>query len=173
MEFWEVIKKRRSIRNFNSSKKVSNEQIEKILEAGRLAPSAHNYQDWYFVVVENQKVKEQLVEVAGDQTFLAEAAVVIVVCGDMRLADKHSLRHGQNFYTIQDTAIATICMWLTAVDQGLSACWVGAFDEEKVRQVLGIEDYFRPVALLPIGYPAETPSPRPRRNLKDLVYKVA
>lgn len=168
MEVFEAIKKRRSIRKFDTSKQVSDEQIQKILEVGRLAPSAHNLQDWYFVVVKNQKKKEELVEVAAGQSFIGEAPIVIVVCADLRLADRHSTRHGEDFYLIQDTAIATAQMWLAVTNLGLGACWVGAFDEKEVKRVLNLEEHLRPVALLPIGYPAESPSPTPRRKIKEI-----
>ena len=121
MEVFEAIKKRRSTRRFDASKQVSDEQIEKILEAGRLAPSAHNLQDWFFIVVKAQDKKDKLVEAAAGQSFVGEASIVIVVCADLRLADRHSTRHGEDFYMIQDTAIATIQMWLAATSLGLGA----------------------------------------------------
>ena len=168
MEVFEAIKKRRSTRRFDASKQVSDEQIEKILEAGRLAPSAHNLQDWFFIVVKAQDKKDKLVEAAASQSFVGEASVVIVVCADLRLADRLSTKHGEDFYMIQDTAIATIQMWLAATNLGLGACWVGAFDEEEVKRALNLEEHLRPVALLPIGYPAESPSPTPRRKIKEI-----
>ena len=168
MEVFEAIKKRRSTRRFDASKQVSDEQIQKILEAGRLAPSAHNLQDWFFIVVKDQDKKDKLVEAAAGQSFVGEASIVIVVCADLRLADRHSTRHGEDFYLIQDAAIATTQMWLVVTNLGLGACWVGAFDEERVKQVLNLEDHLRPVALLPIGYPAEFPSPTPRRKIKEI-----
>ena len=168
MEVFEAIKKRRSIRKFNASKQVSDDQIQKILEAGRLAPSANNLQDWFFVVVKDQEKKDKLIEAAFDQSFVGEASVVIAVCADLRLADRHSTRHGQDFSMIQDTAIATTQMWLAVTSLGLGACWVGAFDEEEVKQVLNLEEHLRPVALLPIGYPTESPSPTPRRKIKEI-----
>lgn len=172
MDFLELIKKRRSIRSFNQQKPVSKEQISQILEAGRWAPSAHNLQDWYFVVVKSQKTKEKLVGAAQGQSFLAEAQVVIVVCADLRLADRQSSRHGKDFYTLQDSAIATQNMWLEATALGLGACWIGAFDEEAVKNILKLADYLRPVALLPIGYAGEKLSPTPRRKLEEISREI-
>lgn len=168
MEVFEAIKKRRSIRRFDSSKQLSQEQIEKILEAGRLAPSAHNLQDWYFVVVWDEKLKEKMVQAAAGQLFFREASVIIVVCADLRLAKTHSTRHGEDFYMLQDTAIAATQMIFQITELGLGTCWIGAFDEEEVKKVLDLEDYLRPVALLPVGYPAEEPSPRARRPIKEI-----
>lgn len=169
MEVLEAIKKRRSIRSFDRTKQVNDEQINQILEAGRLAPSAHNLQDWYFVVVRDEKLKEKMVQAAAGQSFLNEASVIIVVCADLRLAKTHSTKHGENFYMIQDSAIATTQMWLAVTSLGLGACWIGAFDEKKVKKVLSLEDYLRPVALLPVGYPMETPPPRPRRKIEEIL----
>lgn len=167
MDVSEAIKKRRSIRSFDTSKKITDEQIEKILEAGRWAPSAHNLQDWYFVVVKDEDKKRQLVDAAMGQSFVGEAGIVIVVCADLRLSDRHSSRHGEDFYLIQDTTIATSFMMLEATELGLGTCWIGAFDEKDVKQVLDLEDHLRPVAVLPIGYPAEE-GHSTRRPLKEI-----
>lgn len=172
MDFFEVIKKRRSIRNFDSSRKVSDEQIKQILNAGRLAPSAHNLQDWFFVVVKKPAIKNQLVNACFGQTFVGEASVVIVICSDKRLADTHSARHGTDFYTIQDTAIAAQQMWLAVTALGLGTCWIGAFDEEAVKRVLNLENYLRPMAVLPVGYPAEKPIPTSRKKLKEISKEI-
>jgi len=109
-----------------------------------------------------------MVEAAAGQVFVGGASIVIVVCADLRLAKTHSTRNGEDFFMLQDTAIATTQMWLALTEMGLGACWVGAFNEEEVKKVLSLEDYLRPVALLPVGYPAEEPSPKPRRNLKEV-----
>lgn len=171
MEFFEVIKKRHSIRNFDTKKQVTDEQIEQILDAGRLAPSARNLQDWFFVVVKNPEIKNQLVDACFSQSFVGEASVVIIVCSDKRLADTHSTRHGPDFFTIQDTAIATQQMWLAITALGLGACWIGAFDEEEVKRVLKLEDYLRPMAVLPVGHPTEKPPTTPRRKLSEISKK--
>lgn len=172
MEFFKVIKKRHSIRNFDTKKQVTDEQIGQILDAGRLAPSAHNLQDWFFVVIKKPEIKNQLVEACFGQGFVAEASVVIVICSDQRLADTHSARHGKDFFTIQNTAIATQQMWLAVTALGLGTCWIGAFDEKKVKRVLHLEDYLRPMAVLPIGYPVKKPSPTLRRKLSEISKKI-
>ena len=172
MDFFEVIKKRHSVRSFDSSKQVTDEQINQILEAGRLAPSAHNLQDWFFVVVKNLEIKSQLVNACLGQTFVSEASVVLIVCSDKHLADTHSARHGPDFFTIQDTAIATQQMWLAITALGLGTCWIGAFDEEEVKRVLHLEKHLQPMAVLPVGYPAEEPTPTPRKKLKEISKEI-
>lgn len=172
MDFFEVIKKRHSARRFDSSKQVTDDQIEQILQSGRLAPSAHNLQDWFFAVVKNPEIKKQLVGACFGQSFVGEASVVIIVCSDKRLADTHSTRHGPDFFTIQDTAIATQQMWLAITALGLGTCWLGAFDEKEVKQVLRLEDYLRPMAVLPIGYPLKKPLSTPRRKLSKISKEI-
>ncbi len=172
MEFFEVIKKRRSVRKFDSLKQVTDEQIEKILQAGRLAPSANNLQDWFFVVVKNPEIKKQLVNACSGQNFVGEASTVIIVCSDKRLANTHSARHGSDFFTIQDTAIATQQMWLAITALGLGTCWIGAFDEKEVKRVLHLENYLRPMAILPIGYPVKKPPTTPRKKLSEISKEI-
>lgn len=172
MDFFEVIKKRHSVRRFDSSKQVTDEQIKQILQAGRLAPSAHNLQDWFFVVVKNPEIKKQLVDACYGQSFVGEASVVIIVCSDKRLVDTHSTRHGFDFFTIQDTAIATQQMWLAITALGLGACWIGAFDEKEIKRVLKLEEHLRPMVVLPIGYPFKKPLSTPRKKLKEISKEI-
>ena len=94
--------------------------------------------------------------------------MVFIICSDKRLADTHSARHGSDFFTIQDTAIATQQMWLAITALGLGTCWIGAFDEEEVKRILNLKDYLRPMAVLPVGYPAEKPIPTSRKKLKEI-----
>lgn len=172
MEVFEAIKKRRSIRRFNPDKKVPDEQIEKLLEAARWAPSAGNLQSWFFIVVKDQETKERLAETAWNQDFVAQAPVVIVSCADLqRCAFRYGSR-GETLYAIQDATIATQNIWLTATEMGLGAVWVGAFDEDGVSRILELPSHLRPIAILPIGYPAESPSPPSRRSLKEISRKV-
>ncbi|MGB9593936.1 MAG: nitroreductase family protein, partial [Anaerolineae bacterium] len=154
MEFWDVIQARRSVRQFRQDKPLKEAQVEKLLEAAIRAPSAGNRQPWHFYVVWSQDVKDGLAAAAFDQTFVAEAPVVIVVCADAaRSAARYGSR-GRDLYCIQDTAIATTHILLAAVDMGLGACWVGAFDEEQAAAVLRLPAVHRPVAIVPVGYPA-------------------
>lgn len=165
----ELIKSRRCVRSFNSSKKISREQIEKILEAGQWAPSAGNAQDWQFLVVQNEKTKKRLADAALGQDFIAEASVVIVVVTDLKRIEEFYGSRGRGLYSLQDTAAATQNMFLTAHSMGLGACWVGAFNEKEVSQVLNLEENLRPVVLLPIGYPKGDIPTVGRRSLEKIV----
>ncbi len=126
--------------------------------------SAHNAQDWKFVVVKDSAKRKALAESAG-QNFIAEAPVIIVAVG---LEPEHILPSGNPAYAI-DLAIAIEHMTLVAVEEGLGTCWVGAFSQEEVKKVLNITDNCIAVALLPLGFPADSPSPKSRKNLKEII----
>ncbi|MBS7641062.1 MAG: nitroreductase family protein [Candidatus Bathyarchaeia archaeon] len=169
MDVFETIRSRRSIRAF-TGEDVSDEQIEKILEAARWAPSAGNLQPWEFIIIRRPEIKREVARAALNQTFIEEAPVVIVVCAnEIRSGSVYGSR-GMNLYCIQDTAAAIENMLLAACALGLGACWVGAFNEEEVRRILKIPKGVRPVAIIPIGHPAEKPAPPRRRTLKEIMH---
>jgi nitroreductase len=162
MDVLEAIKGRRSVRAF-TSQKVSEETVSKLIEAACWAPSAGNIQPWEFIVVRKPKIKKKLVEAALAQLFIAEAPVVIVVCANERHSAQRYGDRGSSLFCVQDTAAAIQNMLLAAYSFGLGTCWIGAFQEGQARQILNIPEEARPVAIIPIGHPAENPPPRPRR----------
>lgn len=168
MDVFEAIKTRRSIRAF-TQEAVSDKKIEMILDAARSAPSAGNIQPWIFIVVKNPNMKRRISEAALNQFFIEEAPVVIVVCADQERSRMGYGSRGANLYCIQDTAAATQNILLAAHSLGLGACWVGAFDEEEVRRILRFPRGVRPVAIVPIGHPAEKPRGIPKRPLSEVV----
>lgn len=170
MDIFEAIKNRRSIRAFER-KAVSEEQVGRLIDAARHAPSAGNIQPWEFVVVRDQQIKQQLSIAALNQTFIEEAPVVIVVCANEARSGQGYGSRGVNLYCIQDTAAATENMLLTVCAMGLGACWIGAFREEMVRQALNTPTHVRPVAIIPVGYTSEKPVPRRRRPIKEIVHR--
>lgn len=123
------------------------------MEAARWAPSAGNLQPWMFLVVRSSAVKEQLAAAAFNQRFVAQAPVVIAVVALAAVAAPYG-RRGRELYMIQDTAAAIQNMLLAAHALGLGTCWVGAFDDDAVANVLGLKEGERPVALIPVGEPA-------------------
>ena len=149
MNIFEAIKKRRSVRSF-LDKPIEDEKLTAVLEAGRLAPSAGNRQECRFVVVEDRDVRRRIAVAANGQSFVGEAPVVIVACA---VTNGHVMSCGQPCYPI-DIAIALDHISLAAVEYGLGTCWIGAFNEEKVKEILGIPEEVRVVELMPIGYPA-------------------
>lgn len=172
LDLLEAIRLRRSVRAF-TSEQVSDQEVEKLLEAARLAPSAGNIQPWEFVVVRKTETKRKLAHAALDQFFIEEAPVVIVVCADQNKSGRGYGSRGVNLYCIQDTAAATQNILLSACALGLGACWVGAFRESEVRDALNVPRGVRPTAIVPVGHPAERPNPRYRRPANDIVHYEA
>jgi nitroreductase len=169
MDVLEAVKGRRSIRAFKNQD-VPAEIVEKLIDAARWAPSAGNVQPWEFIIVRKSGIKRKLAEAALNQTFIEESPVVIVVCADENRSSQGYGVRGKALYCIQDTAAATQNIHLAAYSLGLGTCWVGAFREERARKILEIPQGTRPVGIIPIGYPAETP-PRPnRRPLNQIVH---
>lgn len=158
-----AIKMRRSIRHYKD-KHVEWDKLKKVMEAGRLAPSAGNMQEWKFVVVSDKNTREKLA-MAAHSRFVAEAPLVIVACATITDC---VLESGQLAYPL-DVAIAVDHMTLKAVEEGLGTCWVGSFDERKVKEVLNIPDDVRVVTLLTLGYPKYVPGPRKRKKLEEIV----
>ena len=165
----EPILERRSIRAYAEGE-LSREDVEKLIEAAILAPSAGNLQPWEFIAVTDPETKMKLAEAALGQYFIAQAAVVIVVCAVPSRSAARYGRRGSELYCLQDTAAAVANILLTAAANGLGACWVGAFDEEGVAEAIGAPEDVRPVALIPIGPPAERPPRRPRRSLSEVLH---
>jgi nitroreductase len=169
MDVLESIKGRRSIRAFKNQE-VSAEIVEKLIDAARWAPSAGNIQPWEFIVVRDPKIKRGLVKAALNQTFIEEAPVVIVVCADEDRSFQGYGARGKTLYCIQDTAAAIQNIHLAAYSLGLGTCWIGAFREEEAREVLKVPKGVRPLAIIPVGYPAESPPPRKRRPIEQIVH---
>ena len=165
MEVMEAILKRRSVRAYEP-REVEEEKLLRVLEAGRLSPSASNRQERRFVVVKDAAVRKLLSEAAKNQKFVAEAPVVIAACA--AVDTDYVMMCGQLAYPI-DTAIAVDHMTLQAVEEGLGTCWIGAFDEDRVKKILGIPEEVRVVSLLPLGYPADVSRPKSRKSLDEIV----
>lgn len=163
MSILDSLKERKSIRKYKD-KPVEDEKIESVLEAARLSPSAKNAQDWKFIVVRDPKKREKITGATG-QGFVGEAPVILVACGEK---PDSVMRCGQNRYTV-DLSIATSYMILEAQEQGLGTCWLGSFDEEKVKEILEIPEQVRVVAMTPLGYADESPKAKPRKELKEIV----
>jgi nitroreductase len=163
MTVFEAIKKRYSCRNYKSEP-VSEDKLDVLLEAARLAPSAHNAQDWKLVVIKDAEKRKALSEAAG-QSFIAEAPVIITAVG---LKPGYVMPCGTPAYVV-DLAIAIDHMTLVATELGLGTCWIGAFSEGKVRKVLNIPKECKVVVLLPVGYPDDKPSPKSRKELEEII----
>ena len=157
------IKNRYSVRAYQK-KPVEKEKLLAVLEAARQAPSAKNFQEWRFVVVQDEAMRRKLMAAANNQTFVGEAPVVIACCATNT---EYVMRCGQLCYPI-DLAIAIDHMTLQAVEEGLGTCWVGSFVEEQVKALLGIPKNIRVVGLLPLGYSADHIRPKNRLPLDQV-----
>jgi len=164
MDVFTAIKQRRSVRAYKPAQ-VEEEKLKKVLEAARLSPSASNRQDWKFVVVREKETRKKLARAAFGQSFIGEAPVVIVACGT---EPKTIMACGQPTSTV-DVSIACAFILLAAYEQGLGTCWIGAFNEDEVKKILKIPDPVRVVAVIPLGYPDESPSQRDRKDFDEIV----
>jgi len=160
LEFIEVVRRRRSIRRYKTTP-IPEEVLNEILEAARLAPSAGNRQPWHFLVVRDDDTKQQL----GISSWVAGAPAVILGCVDTRVRDEP--------LCIVDLSIAFEHIVLAAANLGLGTCWIGRFvagSDEAVKRVLGIPKHVKVVAVTPLGYPDETPEPKARKSLSEIVH---
>lgn len=164
MDVSKAIQSRRSIRAYDF-REVEEDKLARVLDSGRLSPSAGNRQERRFIVVRDAKKRQLLSEAARNQKFVAEAPVVLAACS---VETEYTMACGQLAYPI-DTAIAVDHITLAAVEEGLGTCWIGAFNEKKVKEILSIPNNIRVVALLPLGYPSAVPRPTPRKSLDEIV----
>ncbi|MGQ9534702.1 MAG: nitroreductase family protein [bacterium] len=165
MDFYEVIKKRRSIRKYKSDP-ISDDVLKRILEAGRIAPSAKNIQPWKFIVIKDPENKKRVAEACRGQKWIADADVIVCGCALEKIAWGRMGGYMSSFAV--DLAIAMDHIILAATNEGLGTCWIGAFEEKKVKEILGIPADVRVVALTPIGYPAEEPKTRGRKDFNEI-----
>ena len=169
MDVLEAIKERRSIRAF-TDEKVSEKDVERLIDAARWAPSAGNTQPLELVVVKDKEMKRKLSEAALNQTFIQKAPVVIVVCADLNRSSRGYGSRGKNLYSLQDTAAATENILLAAQELGLATCWVGAFRDKEVAKAVKAPKNMKPVAIVPVGHPAERPLAPPKRSVNEIVH---
>ncbi len=150
---------------------VPEAKVQRLLEYAVHAPSAGNLQPWEFIVVKNPETRAKLAKAAFEQTSVATAPVIIVTCADIQRAGSKYGARG-SFYSLVDTAFASLLILLGAVEQGLGACFVGSYNSEEVAKLFALPDQVRPVGLITIGYPAEQPRKpgTPKIPLSKLVH---
>jgi len=193
MDVWEAIKKRRSIRKYKD-KQVPRSAIRKLIEAARLAPSGCNVQPWKFMIVTNESVKEKLkMGKAFNQNFVYTAPVIIICCGDQseyngKTGAEYQIMEGslprnektrkqwfnflkqkRDFRTVRDITIAASFMILRAEELGLSTCFVALIREGIIKDVLKIPKRMLIPYVITVGYAAEYPSRRPRKQINQII----
>jgi len=161
----DVIKARGSIRSYKD-KPIPKQALLDILEAARMAQSADNRQPWEFIVVTDPATKRRLVQAAGNQSFVGEAAAVLVSLAN----PEQSASVGPFEGFLIDLAIAIENMVLTAWDFGIGSCWIGAYNEQKVKELFNVPRNLRVMSLLTLGYPDEKARPKHRKDLNEIVH---
>lgn len=166
MEVKEAIEKRRSVRSYKD-REVSRSLLEEVMESVRLAPSASNRQDWKFVIVDDETVKERLYTAANEQSFVREAPVVIA---GVATEPEELMSCGVSAGTV-DLSIALDHLTLRAAEEGLGTCWIGAFDQEETKEILEIPEEYKVIALMPLGYPTYdlTRENKRRKKLEEIL----
>lgn len=170
MDFNEILDNRISVRKFRN-KEVSNEIVNNILHMANKSPSAGNLQARNVVIVRGQDRKEKLVAAAYGQNCVKEAPVVLAINACPDISGNQYGERGRRLYAIQDATIFASYIQLAAISLGLDTVWLGAFDDKKVQDILGLDSESVPVTLMPLGYREEAPRYTPRKPLDYLVYK--
>jgi len=165
----DLLGRRRMVRRYRSDP-VPDDVVNRLIAAAVRAPSAGHTQPWAFVVVRDADRRRALAEAALGQMFVAEAPVVIVACAELeRSRGRYGERGDQ--YAVIDTAFACSLLLLAVVEEGLGACFVGAFHDAEVARILALPRDVKPIAVISIGRPAETPSPRKLRRPREVIHR--
>ena len=170
-EFFDFLTTRCSVREYGKEP-VTPEEVEYILDCASTAPSAGNLEAWDVVLVIDEGEKEILSHAAYDQPHIENAAVLFAVCANYV---RSMSRYGERgiLYAVQDATIACTYMMLAAHSIRLQSCWVGAFDEDEVRQVLKLPQHVRPVAILCVGKGVPTGHYTERMSIAEHVHEDA
>jgi len=159
MEVKDAIKERRSIRKY-AKKEIPKEILEQLLDAARLAPSSGNRQTWKIIVVTDEEMRDRLVPVSGNQKFVGECAAYLV-----------GVTEPNRDFSALDITIALDHLSLRALDFGLGTCWIGDFEPQRVKEILGVPEDHDIAVCMTLGYPTVNPAARRRKNLSELFRK--
>lgn len=164
MDFSELVTSRGSIRGYKPDP-IEEEKLFAVLEAARMAPTAHNNQPFRLIVIHTQGREDELRKIYGRPWF-TQAPIVICIVG---IPSEGWIRHDGENYTLVDVAIAMDHLILAATSLGLGTCWVGAFNPDAAHEILGLPEEVVPVAFTPLGYPNAEPREKVRKPLDGLV----
>ncbi len=171
MDIYSAIHDRRSVRKFKSDA-ISQETLESILEAARVAPSWANKQCWRYILVESDNVKDEIYSALPEKNpgtkTIKQAPYTVVLCADPEASGKAGSRE----YYMLDAGISMQQLMLAAHAEGLGTCWIAWIDDEqKIREALNLPEEIQLIALSPLGYPDKNAKPTPRKELSEIVYK--
>ena len=170
MDFDEVIRKRKMVREYDKGKQISDKIIMKLIRNAHRAPSAGHTQVQEFIIIKDLAIKKKLRKAAVSQEYVEKAPVLIVVCSNTSRSISRYGNRGKQFYSIIDGAFASMLILLTAVNEGIGACFVGAFLDEKVSEILELPEYVKPIGIIALGFPAEDPGKFKRIDISKLVH---
>ena len=165
----DLIKSRRTIKNF-IPQFVSWENLARIVDAGRHAPSCGNLQNWKFIVVDDESKKKAVADSCYEQFEIVGAHALIVICSEPEKAERYYGLRGDRLFSVQNCAAAAQNILLEAHSLGLGTSWIGAFDEEILKGALSIPEDVRPQAIIAVGYAREIPPKPPKYPLETVVY---
>ncbi|MDP1695827.1 MAG: nitroreductase family protein [archaeon] len=167
MDFNKVIEARRSIRSFKS-KKADWKHVLLAIESALHAPMAGNNNPLKFIIVENPETIKKIAKFS-EQSWISQAGIVVVICSDNTVLEKLYGDRGK-IYCRQQAGAAIENFLLKITDAGLAACWIGAFTDELVEQLLRIPEHMRIEAIIPVGYAAEKPSYKRKHSLENAIF---
>ncbi len=164
----DAIRKRRSVRKYQETP-LSDEQIKEVLDVARYAPSWANQQGWEILIVKDKEQREKVARILEGnpaQRAVTQAPVLLVICADPGKSGKQLDKE----YYMADASLLLDHIMLEAADMGLGTVYIGLFDEDKVREILGVPQPYRIVGMTPLGIPEKMPKERPRRELDEMLH---
>ena len=164
MDYSQLVRTRYSVRAYKPDP-VGEDELNQVLEAARLAPTAGNTQSFQLIVIKTQGREEELRRIY-DRDWFVGAPVVICACG---IPSEAWIRDDKKNYAVVDVAIVMDHLILAATDLGLGTCWIAAFNEQATREILGLPEEVEPIVFTTLGYPADQLEPKERKPLKELV----
>ncbi|OIO20942.1 hypothetical protein AUJ17_04380 [Candidatus Micrarchaeota archaeon CG1_02_47_40] len=167
MEAMEAIITRRSVRSYEA-RKIDKKLVDLLANAMNAAPSAGNLESRHFYFVLDEGMKKKIASCCSERQRerIASAPLIVVACADEK--ENRYGERGKNLYSIIDVSASVENLLIAAHSLGLGGVWVGAFEEEKVREALSVPSYLHPITLVPLGYPAEKPMPHEKKEMKKI-----
>ena len=170
MDFDEVVRKRKMIREYQQDSQIPTEIINKLLKNAHRSPSAGHTQVQEYIVVIDPITKKKLCQASLGQSQVEDASVLIIVCANTSRSVSRYGKRGTDCYSIIDGAFASMIILLSAVNEGIGASFIGAFEDNRIVKILGLPVHVKPIGIIALGYPAEKPERFERIELNNLVH---